>query len=121
MQYPRMPEDADRRKKLTVRDVATIRELFKEGWGMRQIARKYGVTHFTIRYWLDDEFKDSDNKKKTATTMHKLKTDPSFVEHRKQIAADVFQHRLKHNPKWKQYHTAMAYKWRTGRPHPLTQ
>lgn len=57
-QLARMPDEFDRRKKLTERDVKEILRLRVEGWTYKAIAGKFGVSQFCIQYHCNrDEFR----------------------------------------------------------------
>lgn len=49
--------DFDRRRKLSNKDIATIRKLYIKGNSISYLASKYGVTYPTIVYHISDENK----------------------------------------------------------------
>ena len=52
----------DRRRKLTDKDIKNIKKLFKKNYTISEIAERYNVANSTIRYHIDEEFKNKRNK-----------------------------------------------------------
>ena len=55
MNYPKMPEKLDRRKKLTVRKLKNIKKLFEQGFSKRYLAKKYRVSVSLLCYHLNGQ------------------------------------------------------------------
>lgn len=56
--------DFDRRRKLTTSDVKDIKQMYRNGWSISRISEMYEVAYATVKYHLDDEFKNELNSKR---------------------------------------------------------
>lgn len=54
----------DRRRKLSVQDVDRIRELHNNGVSISRLADIYNVSYLTIKYHVDDDFKERENQRR---------------------------------------------------------
>ena len=54
----------DRRRKLTVQDVAKIRRDYCKGVSICALAKAHNVSYITIKYHVDDEFRERFNKER---------------------------------------------------------
>ena len=51
MEYPKLPPEKNRRRKLTPQDIEQVRWLVKEGMSRKEVARQFGVSLTTIDCW----------------------------------------------------------------------
>lgn len=73
--WPRLPEGADKRKKLSEADKEKIKMLrMTQGLSDRVIAGIMGINHSTVRYWLGDK------ERQNAKTIRRLKEKPPSKE-----------------------------------------
>ena len=54
----------DRRRKLTVQDVAKIKRAYCRGASIFSLAKSYNVSYIAIKYHVNEEFKKSLNKRR---------------------------------------------------------
>ena len=122
MQYLKIPPALDRRRKLTVEDIADIKALYASGLLIGTIARLYRKAHSTIEYWVNTEFALKRKLEARRKNALKRQSEAYRLKHRALTAAshrykrevckeserafDALQHKeWKHkNPeKWKAY------------------
>lgn len=65
----KLPDEYDRRKKLTEGDIINVRKLRNDGYTLKEIAVKYNVTVQCILYHTDDQF--NKKQKEMAKTYYK--------------------------------------------------
>jgi AcrR family transcriptional regulator len=81
MEYPRIPEKLDRRKKLMEDDIKTIKSLASQGYSKLAIAKRFRVSEALIYYHCKtEEQKFAYNQRIIELHMHKLK-DPNYKRH----------------------------------------
>ena len=64
VKYPRLRDyNLDRRFKLSVNDIAEIRQMRKEGNTYEVIATHFKISHATVGYYVNDEFREKQKAK----------------------------------------------------------
>lgn len=74
--YPRLAESLDRRKKLLQADIVAIRQSYNEGESMDSLAEQYSVTPTTIRYWVDEQYRNLMRELNRVSSLKKYHDDP---------------------------------------------
>jgi hypothetical protein len=87
-QLARMPDEFDRRKKLTKAEIKEALRLRAEGWTYKAIAGKFGVSIYCVQYHCHcDEMREY--AKAYYAKRYPEMTDAEREEHRKQVAASM--------------------------------
>jgi len=89
LQYPKLHHDEKLNTKLTISQILYIKQEYRYGSDFRQLASEYNVSIKTIRYWIDDLYrervKESQRKRRKhlhLTKKEKLKARIGLKKHR---------------------------------------
>ena len=119
MKYPKLPEELDRRKKLTSEDIEEIRRLYKSGEeSHRSLSKLFGVSKTSIRYYLiDDEKRKEINKKRYARLSEVMMFDSEKREkHQKAKVKSMIEGYQKYDLR-REYKGKQTYKWKKKKYH----
>ena len=109
MKYPNLPDYLDRRRKLMDSDIERIRELYRDGATIIEIAREYKVTNECIRRWIDENFRQKDIQKSIARSKidwinkkQKIIDEvKESIKYMKRVSPIFVQYKNEYNRKWK--------------------
>ena len=112
MKYPRIPEELDRRKKLTKKTLEDIKELFKSGCSKRYLAKKYKVSVATLCYHLNGEEYKRQWLEKAKQRKKRLMKLPEYRE--KHLEYSKLSHKYKRScvPEENKYGVFNCKRWR---------
>lgn len=119
MKYPRLPEELDKRRKLTTDDIEEIRRIYKQGSEThRSLAKSFGVSKTIIRYYLIDAEKRKEiNKKRYARLFEVMLFDDEKREkHIKGIKKAYKEGYQKYDLR-RIYKGKQTYKWKKKKYH----
>ena len=118
MKYPRLSEDLDRRRKLTLDQIEVIRKLHEEGWSHRRLAKEFRVSKTTIRYHVvDDEKRKVINKHRYEKLTEQEMFDPDFAKRHKAQTKESYKRNLKLSLEKRIYKGKITYKWKKTKYH----
>lgn len=78
MKYPKLPKNLDRRIKLTEAQKSKMKLLRRGGMSFGKIAKEFECHKSTVRYWIDEDYKERKIRKDTDRLRNKILTDPEF-------------------------------------------
>ena len=112
IEYPKIPHDKKKSVKLKNHDIEAIHWLFHvEKWTIPQIADRFNVTPYAIRYHIDPEFRQKRIQYMTDLWCRLYNTDKKFrMRENKRRQLDN-QQRLKIDPLYKKYNFLLNQKW----------
>ncbi len=111
--YPRLPPELDRRRVLTEREIAEMKELRQQGYTSRRLAEMYAVSKTIVLYHTNDEaYREKVNKKRYERIKQREKSEPKYKEFRKEGKREGSKSVLKRNDAGKKYKGKMTYKWK---------
>lgn len=118
MKYPGLEPHQDERRKLMPNDIEELREMYESGGEThRTLAKKFGISHTTVRYHLvNKEKRDEINKRRYELITHQL-DDPKFSEKHKQAKKKSFKKSLEKSEELRKWKAKQTYKWKKKRYH----
>jgi hypothetical protein len=113
MDYPHLPPQKDRRRKLMPEDIDEIRTLFKGGMVRIAIANKFSVSESTIVYWTDEAFRQRQNENSSKNHMRLMENDPAYRDRQKKSHKASREYAFKIIPKeMRKYRSVTILAWR---------
>lgn len=114
--YVRLPENLDRRKKLTKEQIGEIQRLYAGGEPIARIARSFGVSDGTIHYHCKgEEYRRNWNDKIIARITEARKQPEEMKKHLEREKESAKYRRRVHKPFGK-YYQHVSYRWRHKSP-----
>jgi len=81
--YPKLHHDKKRSTKLTINDIIEIRQDFSKNPNYKIFAEKYSVVQPTIKYWVNEDYRQNHIRKGIIRTREKLKNEIYRIESNK--------------------------------------
>lgn len=117
MKYPKLPHHLDRRKKLLPEEITEIRELSKTE-SQRELAKMFGVSKTTIRYYqLNEKDKAELNKKRYKRLVEVRLFDKEAEQKHRQAKIKAYIEGYKKFSKRAEYKGKETYKWKKKKYH----
>ena len=114
--YPGLPRELDRRRVLTDREIAEMRDLRNQGLSSRAIAANYAVSKTIVLYWTNDEaYREKVNAKRYAAIAARCKKDPAYKKHRRELSKASLKSNIKRCEAIKKFKGKATYKWKKKR------
>ena len=111
--YPGLPRELDRRRVLTEREIAEMRDLRNQGLSSRAIAANYAVSKTIVIYWTNDEaYREKVNAKRYAAIAARCKRDPAYKKHRKELNKASNKSNIKRSEAIRKFKGKATYKWK---------
>ena len=117
MEYPKLPETLDKRRKLLKEDIAELREERKKGLSYQALAEMFGVNKNTCQYHCDDEYKKRKNKRRYELIKERESWD---IEYKKKRQADKHKYYREGYQKFEErriWKGKKTYQWKKKRYH----
>lgn len=109
VRYPRASWKADRRRKLSPKQYDSIRRMYEQGVGVRELGRAFGVSHTHIRIIVDAELKEKE--KQRLIQWHK-KQPPDYWVKRKVGLRKAAKVRWRTRPEYRKYYYEANKDWK---------
>ena len=77
--------DLDRKRKLTDKMIKNIRKKYSKGKTLKELAEKYSVNYKTIRYWVDENYKQRILSENNHTHYGKVQTVADRAAYKRQL------------------------------------
>jgi hypothetical protein len=111
--YPGLPRELDRRRVLTEREIAEMRDLRNQGLSSRAIAANYAVSKTIVLYWTNDEtYREKVNAKRYEAIAARCKRDPCYKKHRKELSRASLKSNIKRSEAIRKFKGKATYKWK---------
>lgn len=75
LKYPKIKREDKKSCKLNEEQIKAIKIAFNSGQSMRSLARDFNVSKITIKYWVDENYREKD-KNRVQEKLKQLRKDP---------------------------------------------
>lgn len=116
MIYPRLPENEDKRRKLTSEQIDEIRKMHESGMSLRAIAAIFNVSKTIVGYHCSNK-KDEINKRRYECLKEQEERDPEFREKRQKDKQKYNAELLVRSEEKRKYKGKATYKWKKKKYH----
>ena len=111
MEYPKLPDELNRAKKLTSEDVQRVKDLRKFGLSLQDIASEFGVTVGCIFYHVSTTgWRERQYQSRLLRERQKIRDDPEYHKKRNKASIESRKYRKKVNPEYLKYKAEVARK-----------
>ena len=83
----------DRRWRLSPQAIATIQKLHGQGKSMNSLAVRFGVDSLTVRYWVDDKYRD--HMRAMNALRRRTKDEEKVQSENKEIRRNLVRHKVR--------------------------
>jgi len=95
MPTPKLSRKLNRSCKLTDNDIKSIQDLYSSNnWNISNLAERFNVVESTIRYWIDEEFRQDCINRSAHNTKKRWRDDEEFRKHNRKKHKEYVQYRL---------------------------
>lgn len=113
MQYPKLPAEEDKRRKLSSEQVEAMKQMREDGMSYRAIAAIFDVSKTTVSYHCSDQDRrDEINKKRYELLCEQEKRDPEFKSRRDVKKQKDNAELLKRSSAKRKYKGKATYRWK---------
>lgn len=115
--YPRLSPELDKRRKLTIEQIAEMKEWRERGKSYQWIGEAFGVSRRTAQYHTDEAFKERTNKHRYQLLKKSYEDDPDKLLAKRKDWSKRFAERTKTDKELADFKAKHTYKWKKKKYH----